>query len=467
MRKTKIVCTIGPASESYEMLEKMTKKYGLNVARLNFSHGTHEEHKKRVETIRKLNKDLYVQIAILVDLQGSAIRTGFFDQNVKLIDGEKVIVTPDEIMGSKDKFTIHYPHLPQVLKKGSLIYIADGTIELVVDKIVEKEVFCTINVGGEIGSKKNVNLPNIDVDLPAISEKDMADIMFAIENKVDFIALSFVKTAKDIHKLKDIIKKHNVNIHVVAKIECGQALENLDEITRAADAVMVARGDLGVQIPIEQVPTVQKTIIKKCNSLGKPVITATQMLDSMIKNPRPTRAEVTDVANAIIDGTDAVMLSGETTTGAYPLRSVEMMDKIIRYTEQGLKFKNLAPKDNEIDTNEAIARSVCTTAHEIGASGIITCTLSGFTARHISKYRPDTFIVAVTPNDDEVRKLNLCWGVRPVLIEQPKTTDDLIRYALDAVRGIKLLKKGSRVIITAGIPFHIPGNTNMMMIDIV
>ncbi len=466
MRKTKIVCTIGPASESYELLEKMTKKYNMNVARLNFSHGTHEEHRKRIDTIRKLNKELYVPIAIMVDLQGPAIRTGQFEQSVRLDDGQKVIVTADEVPGTKEKFTIHYEALAKSVKKGSLIYIADGTMELVVDKILGNDVHCTVSVGGEMSSRKNVNLPNVDVELPSIGEKDMSDIMFAIENKVDFIALSFVKTAKDILKLKEILAKHKADIQVVAKIESSQAMRNLDEIISVSDAVMVARGDLGVQIPIEFVPTTQKTIIKKCNTAGKPVITATQMLDSMIKSPRPTRAEVTDVANAIIDGTDAVMLSGETTTGAYPLRAVEMMDKVARHTEEKLKFRHLQEIDG-IETPEAIARSVCMTAHEIAASAIVTCTLSGFTARQISKYRPDSHIVAVTPNEDEIRKLNICWGVRPVLIKRPETTDDLIKYAMAAVRGIKLLKKGSKVVITAGIPFNIPGNTNMMMIDVI
>ncbi len=467
MRKTKIVCTIGPASESYEMLEKMTKKHGMNVARLNFSHGNHEEHKKRIETIRKLNKDLYVQIAIMADLQGSAIRLGNFEQKVKLDDGQKVIVTAEEIPGTKEKFTIRYSRLAESVSKGSLIYIADGTIELIVDRVSGNEVFCTVIVGGEIGSNKNVNLPSVDIDLPSLSEKDMKDIMFAIENKVDFIALSFVKTAKDVLKLKDILKKHNADIDVVSKIECGQAVKNLDEIIDVSDAIMVARGDLGVQIPVEFVPTTQKTIIRKCNKAGKPVITATQMLDSMIKNPRPTRAEVTDVANAIIDGTDAVMLSGETTTGAYPLRAVEMMDKVARHVEEKLRFKHPEVREDGVDTQEAIARSVCMTAHEIDAAAIVTCTLSGHTARQISKYRPDTYIVAVTPNDDEVRKLNLCWGVRPVLIKRPETTDDLIKYALEAVRGIRLLKKGSKVVITAGIPFNISGNTNLMKVDVV
>ncbi len=469
-RKTKIVCTIGPSSNTKEMVSMMHKK-GMDIARLNFSHGNHEDHLKVLDIIHEINKELEVPIGIMLDTKGPEIRIGKFKDNITLKDGEPVTVTTRDIEWSDDKLIqISYKNLPKIVQKDTFIYIADGTVELVVEDVQGTEVLCRVSIGGEIGTRKNVNVPGAIVDLPALSEQDIDDIVFGIKNGIDFIAQSFVKTPEDVILTKKLLAMHNAeHIGVIAKIEAFQALELLDKIIDVSDSVMVARGDLGVQIPIEDIPSVQKSIIHKCNAKGKPVITATQMLESMTKNPRPTRAEATDVANAILDGTDAVMLSGETASGKHPLRAIEIMDKISRKTERTLKSLKIPHEESDSKPTiaDSISRSVCHTARDLGAAAIISCTSSGHTPRQISRHRPLTPIIAITPNEKEFRKLVLVWGVRPILIPYPENTDALIENSLEVVRDKKIVESLDLVVITAGIPFNVAGNINMMKVEMI
>ena len=470
-RKTKIVCTLGPSSNTLEMIEKMAE-HGVDIARLNFSHGTYEDHLKVIEYIKEVNKKREVPIGILLDTKGPEIRTGKFKEPVVLEAGAKVTLTTEEIEWcSKDLIYINYKNLASIVKKGSLIYIADGSVELKVEDVKGNEVLCTVVVSSEVNTKKNVNVPNTYVDLPAISDIDVSDIEFGIQNGIDFIAQSFVKRAEDVLEVREILKRNDAeHVHIIAKIESFEGLDNLDKIIEVSDGIMVARGDLGVQIPIESIPEVQKRIIKKCNACGKPVITATQMLESMIKNPRPTRAEATDVANAIFDGTDAIMLSGETASGKHPLRVIEFMDKIARYAEKTMMLSRHTwsenfEKEDHGNVAKAISTSVCETAVELEASAIISCTYSGHTARQISRHRPLVPIIAVTPNIDEYKKLLLVWGVKPVLISLPKNTDDLIKLAISVVKEKNLVELGDTVVVTAGIPFNVKGNINLMKVE--
>jgi pyruvate kinase len=472
-RKTKIICTIGPSSDSKENILKLQEK-GMDIARLNFSHGTHEYHKKIFDHIHEINKGLETPIGMILDTKGPEIRIGKFEAPVMLEDNSDIIITTEDIEWStKDKIQISYKNLTDVIEKGSLIYIADGTIELKVIDINGKEVTCKVSIGGEVNTRKNVNILGAIVDLPAISEEDISDIEFGIINDVDFIAQSFVKNAADVNTLRELLKKNNAShIHIIAKIESFQALNDIDNIIKVSDGIMIARGDLGVQIPIENIPNVQKMIIKKCNIAGKPVITATQMLESMTKNPKPTRAEATDVANAILDGTDAIMLSGETASGKYPLKAIETMDKISRKTEQTLKHSRIASwveedEEYKINITDSLSKSVCNTAKDLGAAGIITCTSTGNTAKQISRHRPIIPIYAVTPNVNEYKKLVLVWGVTPILIDYPKDTDDLMKKSLDIVKDKGLLEEFDLVIITAGIPFSVSGNINTMKVELV
>jgi len=468
-RKTKIICTIGPSSNSKEMIEKLHEK-GMDIARLNFSHGTHEDHLKIIKIIEEINENKEIPIGIMLDTKGPEIRTGKFREPVILKDNDKIIITTRDIEWCTEKIiNITYAKLPEILEKGSMIYIADGTIELKVEAIDGTEVECTVSIGGEISTRKNVNIPGAIVDLPAVSEQDIADIEFGIRHGIDFIAQSFVKNTDDIQEVRKILADHEAeHIHIIAKIESFQALESLDKIIDVSDGIMIARGDLGVQIPIENIPSIQKSIIHKCNLVGKPVITATQMLESMTKNPRPTRAEATDIANAILDGSDAVMLSGETASGKYPLRAVDIMDKISRKTERTLKSVKIFDEHNYKPTiSDSISKSVCQTAEDLQAAAIITCTSTGHTAKQISRHRPLTPIIAVTSNEKEFRKLVLVWGVRPVLIKYPDNTDELIDKSLDAVKSRGLIKEFDLVVITAGIPFSIAGNINLMKIEMI
>jgi len=469
-RKTKIICTIGPSSNTKETILKMHEK-GMDIARLNFSHGTHEDHLKVINIIKEINETLEIPIGIMLDTKGPEIRIGKFKEPITLKDDEKILVTTRDIEWCDNKvIQVSYLNMPKIVEKGSLIYISDGTVELRVESVEEKDIECTVSIGGEVNTRKNVNVPGSIVDLPAVSEQDIDDLIFGIKNGIDFIAQSFVKTPQDVLEVRKILANNNAeHIHIIAKIESFQALELLDEIIEVSDSVMVARGDLGVQIPIENIPSVQKNIIHKCNLRGRPVITATQMLESMTKNPRPTRAEATDVANAILDGSDAIMLSGETASGKHPLRAIDIMDKIARKTEKTLKgLKIFEDIDNYKPTiTDSISKSVCSTARDLEAAAIITCTSTGHTARQISRHKPLNQIIAVTPNEKEFRKLILVWGVRPVLIKYPQNTDALIEEALQAVKDRKLVKEFDLVVLTAGIPFNVAGNINLMKIEMI
>lgn len=470
MRRTKIVCTIGPASDSLDKMKQMISK-GMNVARLNFSHGTHEEHAKRVQLVREASGELGTVVGIMLDTKGPEIRTGLLAADkITLVAGNNIVLTTEEIQGSADRLSISYKGLSNDVQPGSKILLADGLVELEVLSVENTEILCKIVNGGEIGSRKNVNLPGVVANLPAVTEKDVADILFAVEHGLDFIAASFVRTASDVLDVRRVLEEHNSEIQIIAKIENHQGVENIEEILKVADGIMVARGDLGVEIPTEEVPLIQKMIIQKCNKVGKPVITATQMLDSMINNPRPTRAEATDVANAIFDGTDAIMLSGETASGKYPIEAVEMMDRIGVRTERALGFdeilgrKEIAPTRTVTD---AISYATCSTALDLGATAILTSTKSGHTARMVSKYRPKARIIAVTPKMDVVRKLSLVWGVMPLLVSETTGTDEMIAASIQTALAANYIKCGDLVVITAGVPVGVPGTTNLLKVHIV
>ena len=472
MRKTKIVCTIGPASEDIKVFSEMVKS-GLNIVRLNFSHGTHEEHKKRIDMVKKVRETLGVPIPIMLDTKGPEIRTGnFLGGEAFLKEGQNVILTTREVLGNDSIFSVSYSGLPMDVKKEDRILIDDGNIGLkVLDILNDTDILCVVENSGIVKDKKGVNVPGVKINLPAITEKDIDDIMFGIREGIDFIAASFVRKASDVLAIRRILEEENAEyINIIAKIENQEGIDNLDEIIKVADGIMVARGDLGVEIPTEEVPIVQKMIIKKCNLSGKPVITATQMLDSMIRNPRPTRAEATDIANAILDGTDAIMLSGETAAGKYPVESVRTMAKIAETTEKTINYRDLLLKraTSSLPTiTHAISHATCTIAQDLGASAIITATKSGYTARMVSKYRPQAPIVAVTTDERVQRKLMLLWGVYPLLTKSMDTTDDMIEESVNKALEAGYIRKGDLVVITAGIPVGITGTTNMVKVHIV
>lgn len=473
MRKTKIVCTIGPASESVEMLSKLIES-GLNVARLNFSHGNHEEHAARIVNIREAAKSAGKSVAILLDTKGPEIRTNDMENGaIELVAGQNVIVSMKEVLGTVNKFSVTYSGLIDDIHVGGKILLDDGLIGLEVTEVdkANGEIHTKILNSGTLKNKKGVNVPGVSVKLPGITEKDAADILFGIEQGVDFIAASFVRTAKDVLEIRQLLEENNAtHIHIIPKIENQEGVDNIDEILEVSDGLMVARGDLGVEIPAEEVPLVQKELIKKCNILGKPVITATQMLDSMQRNPRPTRAEASDVANAIFDGTDAIMLSGETAAGQYPVEAVQTMHNIASRTEEALNHKEILSvrsKDTEHTMTDAIGQSVAHTSLNLGVNAIITPTESGHTARMISKYRQKAPIVAVTANDHVCRRLALVWGVYPQLGTEATTTDEMLDIAVQESINSGIVSHGDIVVITAGVPVGESGTTNLMKIHVV
>ncbi|MEQ6388670.1 pyruvate kinase [Bacillaceae bacterium S4-13-58] len=473
MRKTKIVCTIGPASESVETLVKLIEA-GMNVARLNFSHGDHEEHKQRIDNIRKASEITGKTVAILLDTKGPEIRTGIMkDGKVHLEKGSQVIVSMNEVEGTKEKFSITYPGLIDDIHIGGTILLDDGLIELEVTEIdqFKKEILTVVKNSGILKNKKGVNVPNVSVKLPGITDKDANDILFGIEQGVDFIAASFVRRASDVLDITELLEKNNAtHIHIIPKIENQEGVDNIKEILEISDGLMVARGDLGVEIPAEEVPLVQKELIRQCNTAGKPVITATQMLDSMQRNPRPTRAEASDVANAIFDGTDAIMLSGETAAGIYPVEAVETMHNIAARAETALDHQLILSKrskTSDMTITDAISQSVSHTAMNLGVSAILTPTESGHTARMISKYRPEAPIIAVTANEDVKRKLSLVWGVHSVIGEKAHSTDEMLDSGIRNGLATGLFNHGDRVIITAGVPVGEKGTTNLMKVHVI
>ncbi|MGV3041326.1 pyruvate kinase [Staphylococcus rostri] len=473
MKKTKIVCTIGPASESEEMLEKLMMA-GMNVARLNFSHGSHEEHAARIATIRKVATKLNKNIGILLDTKGPEIRTHDMKNGLIMLQkGSDVTVSMTEVEGTEDKFSVTYPQLIDDIEIGSYILLDDGLVELEV-KAIDKaagEVHCKVLNTGELKNKKGVNLPGVSVNLPGITEKDAADIRFGIEQGVDFIAASFVRRASDVLEIRRILEdEKNDNITIIPKIENQEGIDNIDEILEVSDGLMIARGDMGVEIPPEAVPVVQKDLIRKCNKLGKPVITATQMLDSMQRNPRATRAEASDVANAIYDGTDAVMLSGETAAGAYPEEAVIAMNNIALAAEQAQDYKKLlSDRTKLVETSlvNAIGVSTAHTALNLNVKAIVAATESGNTARTISKYRPKSDIIAVTPKATTARQCTLIWGVYPVIREGIYSTDELLNNAVATAVDTGRVVNGDLIIITAGVPTGETGTTNLMKLHLI
>lgn len=472
MKKTKIVCTIGPASESKEMFTELVKA-GLNVARLNFSHGDYTEHGARIDTIKAVREELGLPIAILLDTKGPEIRTGKFGvEVVNLVEGQTFTLTSLDYLGDQDKCQVSYKELPQDVVPGDKILIDDGLIGLEVVSTDGIEIITKVLNGGPVKNNKGVNVPGVKIQLPALTPKDINDIKFGIEQGIDFIAASFIRKASDVLEIRKVLEENNGHdIHIISKIENQEGMDNLEEILAVSDGLMVARGDLGVEIPTEQVPLAQKLMIKLCNKAGKPVITATQMLDSMQKNPRPTRAETTDVANAIFDGTDAIMLSGETAAGKYPLESVRTMAVIAEAAEKALDYdaliKNMTKSDIDDSVTYAVSHATCTTANDLEASAIITATASGFTSRKVSKFKPKCPVIAATPFERVRRKLALFWGVESVKVEDAKSTDEVFEYALEASVQAGLIRRGDLVVITAGVPVGVAGATNLMKVHLV
>jgi len=470
MRRTKIVCTIGPASEKVETLKQMMLA-GMNVARLNFSHGTHEDNGRRIAAVRQAAGEVGKNIAIMLDTKGPEIRLKTFaNPPVTLEQGQRFTLTTRDVVGDKTIVSVTYMDLPRDVRPGSRIAVADGLIMLEVESVEEQDVHCRVVNGGQLSNQKGVNLPGVNVNLPSITDKDIADIKFGIEQGVDFIAASFIRKASDVIAIRQILEQEGANIDIIAKIESRQGVDNLAEIVNVADGIMVARGDLGVEIPAEEVPVLQKTMIAMCNKAGKPVITATQMLESMTQNPRPTRAEASDVANAIFDGSDAIMLSGETAAGKYPVQAVETMARIAQRAELAVNFDYLLePRCADLTktVTDGISHAVCTIASELGVSAIITATASGHTARMITKYRPKVPVVAVTPRPKVLRKLALTWGVEPLLIGDLTSTDEMISASVEAALSAGLISAGDLVVITAGVPVGVHGTTNMMKVHTV
>ena len=470
MRRTKIVCTLGPATRSPEIIEELIKR-GMDVARLNFSHGSYEEHSLATRYVREASLKLGRPVALLQDLGGPKIRTGLIQREPAILkEGSTFVLTSRNVLGNEKEVSVTYSLLPQKVKEGETILLADGSLELKVEKRTLTDIKCRVIRGGELNSHKGINLPTSSLDVPSLTEKDHKDLLFGIDCNVDFIGISFVRKAEDILSVRRILKEKGVEVSLIAKIEKREAVDNIEEIIEAADGIMVARGDLGVEVPLQEVPLIQKEIIKKCNLAGKPVITATQMLESMIENPRPTRAEVTDIANAIFDGTDAIMLSGETAIGKYPLESVRIMDKIAIKTEGALNYEKILEEralSVEPTTPDAISHATCQVAQDLGVKAIITFTFSGSTARRVARYRPRVPIIAASPNEKTVRRLVLSWGVYPLQSPDLKNTDEMISKSKKIALKTGMVQKGDKIVITAGVPFGIPGTTNLLKVETV
>lgn len=471
MRKTKIICTLGPATDDEKVLRKLLLS-GMDVARVNMSHGSHEDAKMRIDEVKKLREELDIPVAVLLDTKGPEIRTGDFSSGpVILSEGQDFTLTTDDIDGDSTRCSVTFKSLPQELQNGDKVLIDDGLIELHVVRCTETDVICKVINGGAVSSHKGINIPNVKLSLPFLSEADKADIAFGVEQDIDFIAASFTRSANDIMLLRKELKKLGRNdIRICAKIENHEGVENIDEIIRVSDSIMVARGDLGVEIPLEEIPILQKQIIQKVYEAGKQAITATQMLDSMIKNPRPTRAESTDVANAIYDGTSAIMLSGETAAGKYPVESVRTMARIAVKTEQDINYIEKFRKRDIVertDVTSAISHATCTTAHDLGAVAILTVSKTGQTARMISKYRPECPIICGTTDPKVRRQMNLSWGVKPIMVEEKDNTDELFTHVVDVAQELGLIQNGDLTVITAGVPLGVSGTTNLLKVHLV
>jgi pyruvate kinase len=470
MRKTKIICTLGPSTDNDNVLRELIMS-GMDVARFNFSHADHTEHLGRLTRIEKLREELGIPVATLLDTKGPEIRIGTFkdDQKIQLVEGQTFTLTSREVEGDETQVSISYPNLIYDIEIGTTILIDDGLVEMLVTDISATDIVCEVKNNGIISNHKGVNVPGVHLSMPFISDKDRDDILFGIHHNYDFIAASFVRTAEDVKEIRKMLNKHNSQTKIIAKIENYHGVEHIDEIIEAADGIMIARGDMGVEIPYEEVPVIQKMIIKKVYNSAKQVITATQMLDSMIKNPRPTRAETTDVANAIYDGTSAIMLSGETAAGKYPVEALKTMVKIAMRAEADIDYKKRFRMQDvcpQPDITEAISRATVTTAHDLNAKMILTVTTSGKTARMISRYRPDCQILGCTTDPVVCRQLNMAWGVTPLLIAVEYDTFELFDHAIQAVEDAGYLTDGELAVLTAGVPLGISGTTNIIKVQI-
>lgn len=472
MRKTKMICTIGPASEDMETLEKVMLA-GMNASRHNFSHGDHEEHRGRMVKVRELAKKLNKEVAIILDTKGPEIRTGKFEPNkVELVKGTEFTVYAGDmsVVGDTTKCAVTYEGLANDVKPGNTILIDDGLVGLTVKSIEGNAIKCEVQNTGLVGTHKGVNVPGVSIKLPALTEKDASDLIFGCEMGVNMIAASFIRKEEDVKAIRKLLDENGgERILICSKIENQEGVDNIDSILEASDAIMVARGDLGVEIPIENVPAVQKMIIKKCNAAGKPVVTATQMLDSMIRNPRPTRAEVSDVANAILDGTDAIMLSGESANGTYPVEAVSTMAKIAEETERGLEYRVAVSqaKTHVPAIAGVISRAASNAANELDAAAVITSTQTGATAKRISQCRPECPIIAVTSDEIVARQLAFSWGVYPIVADKMASTDEMLEKSVEIAKNNKFVKEGDTVVLAAGVPVNEVGATNLLKISVV
>ena len=471
MRKTKIVCTMGPSTEKPGILRQLVEN-GMNVARLNVSHGDYEEHKWRFNALRALSKELDLPVAAMLDTKGPEIRLGTFKNGVeKLVTGQKFTLTSREVEGTNEICSVSYKELPRDVAAGGRIMLDDGLIELGIDEVSDTDIVCTVKNDGTIKTKKGVNVPGVHLSMPYMSNRDRNDILFGIEQGFDLISASFVRNAQDIMEIRHLLDEYNSNIRIIAKIENQEGIDNIDEILTVADGIMVARGDMGVEIDFAEIPAIQKHLIDRAMSAGKICITATQMLDSMIVNPRPTRAEITDVANAIYDGTGAVMLSGETAAGKYPVEALKAMATIAEATESDSNFDSLVHhtrgENSRLSVSAAVGHAACTTANDIGATAIITASKSGETARLLSRFRPDAQIIACVLDETTRRQLNVYRGVTPLLMNYAHSTDELISMSVENAKGAGLIQDGDLVVVTAGVPVGVSGTTNMIKVHMV
>ena len=469
-RKTKIVCTLGPATDREGVLREMMLA-GMNVARFNFSHGSHAEHQKRLDTLKALREELGLPVAAMLDTRGPEIRLrSFADGPVKLRTGHEFTLTTEDVPGDETRCSITYPELPGDVKAGDTILLDDGLVRLTVLEVTAADIRCRVENDGTMKDNKGVNVPGVRLSMPYISQRDREDILFGAEAGFDYIAASFVRSAADVQEIRRLLEEKSSHIRIIAKIENQEGISNLGEILSAADGIMVARGDMGVEIDFTEVPIIQKNMIAQCVACGKPVITATQMLDSMMENPRPTRAEITDVANAIYDGTSAIMLSGETAAGKYPVDVVRTMDAIARRTEGEIDYagrlRHLAG-ENRLSIAAATAHAACTTAMDINADAIITVSASGTTARLVSRFHPGTPVVACLVDETVQRQMALCWGVTPILMPYAGSTDELVELAMSTAEKAGLVRSGDLVVITAGVPVGVSGTTNMIQVHMV
>ncbi len=468
MRKTKIVCTLGPATEDYAVLKNMIRA-GMNVARLNFSHSTYDDHKRRMDMVKRARKELGVPVAILLDTKGPEIRVKTFkDGKVFLKKGGTFTLTTRDIDGDENGVTITYGELPRYVKKGARILVNDGLIELEVQSVNSTDIVTKVKNDGELSNRKSINMPDTFIDMPYLSDVDRADIEFGIKNDVDYIAMSFVRSVEDVRIVKRLLNEYDANnIQLIAKIENRSGVDNMMSILAECDGVMVARGDMGVEIPFEELPGIQKDMISRCYRQGKKVITATQMLESMVNNPRPTRAEISDVANAVYDGSSAIMLSGETAAGKYPVEAVRTMATIAEHAESGINFKKrFHALDPEIKTvTDAVSHSTCAAAFDLDAKAIIAVSQSGYTARKISRFRPSAPIIAPTTSEKAYNQLAMNWGVLPTLSKMQESSDELFRHVINCAINTGMVSEGDLVVIAAGVPVGVSGNTNTMRIE--